>query len=71
VFVQTKRLLSTSRSELHDVDDDEDNNNEQLQHGGSDDDNDDLLFNQHSVFCQMDMLCDFEDGDVAWKEIAR
>jgi len=47
--------------------DDEDNNNLQ----GSDEDNEELLFNQHSVFCQMDMLCDFEDGEVAWKEIAR
>jgi len=62
--VQTRQLLSSSRSELRESDD-EDNNNEQV----SDDDG--LLFNQRSVFCQMDLLCDFEDGSVAWKEISR
>ena len=56
--------MSSSRSELRESDD-EDNNNEQI------DDDDALLFNQRSVFCQMDLLCDFEDGSVAWKEISR
>ena len=25
----------------------------------------------HSLFCQMDVLCHFEDGEMGWKEAAR
>ncbi len=29
------------------------------------------FLNTHSIFCQMDELCHFEDGAQGWKETAR
>ena len=30
-----------------------------------------ILTAQHSIFCQMDLLCHFDNGELGWKETAR
>jgi hypothetical protein len=30
-----------------------------------------ILIAQHSIFCQMDLLCHFDNGEMGWKETAR
>ena len=31
----------------------------------------DVILDGHALFCQMDVLCHFADGEMGWKEAAR
>ena len=71
--LQIRRLLSSrdSSGDEDENDDADDDDNGDDDNNNNNDDDDLLALNVHHVFRQMDMLCRFENGDLAWKEIAR